>query len=61
MAHSIGQTFTTDGVKVKVIEQTGCDGCHFITTERCTASDELEPCTRREREDKKSVIFKKVR
>jgi hypothetical protein len=61
MAHIIGQTFTTDGVKVKVIEQTGCDGCHFITTERCTAPDELEPCTKREREDKKSVIFKKVR
>lgn len=61
MAHIIGQTFTTDGVKVKVMEQAGCDGCHYSSPERCKATDELEPCTKREREDEKSVIFKKVR
>lgn len=61
MAHSIGQTFTTSGVEVKVIEQTGCDGCYYSSPERCKAPDELEPCMKREREDKKSVIFKKAR
>lgn len=60
MAHSIGQTFTTDGVKVKVVEQAGRDGCYYSSPERCKAPDELEPCTKRGREDKKSVIFKKV-
>ena len=51
----VGNVFTDNGVKLKVVEQLGCIGCFYRDSVVCKAS-----CSPLLRNDGKSVIYKKI-
>ena len=53
----VGDIFTDNGAKLKVVEQLGCIGCFYRDGVECKAS---YPCSPLRRNDGKSVIYKKI-
>ena len=59
MERAIGEIFKFEGIKLKVVEGKGCDGCYFQDKACCEPiRRERGKCTIYIRNDKKSIIFK---
>lgn len=57
--HKIGDTFCLeDGTKLKVVEESSCEGCYFYN-KKCTSPE--KKCSSITRKDEKSVIFKQIK
>lgn len=58
---SIGEIFEYHKIKLQVVENYTCKGCHFWRNGICiNYSKKTGNCSRYIREDNKSVIFKQV-
>lgn len=55
MERKVGEIFEVEGVKLQVVEDSGCVACYFLNSDQCV----LLKCSAFDREDKKSVKFKK--
>lgn len=58
--YPIGTVFTdSQGVKLEVVEEKGCDGCHYSSIDGCSR-DEYAVCSLWQRADSIGFIFRPV-
>ena len=58
----IGEEFDYNGITLKVVEDDNCSNCYFGFLPDCYNKREVTGgCSRTERRDKTSVIFKKLK
>ena len=61
--HKVGEIFKHKGDNIKIIECPECIDCIFLDGMACSIDGvkSIEPCSRIIREDRKSIIFVKVK
>jgi len=63
MERKIGEVFTDEGNKIRVVKDGLCNECFYDTGDGIICIKELEVvgyCTKTMRDDKEGVIFKKI-